>query len=527
MTPDDIQTARKSGQTEAPIVETVSGKVGGATTDGIHGFKGIPYGAPTSGANRFMAPRPPAEWAGVREALKLAGRSPQAKFTAQRPELATVWGPIDELPVGEDCLTLHLWTPGLEPQANRPVMVWLHGGAFSYGSANVPRFDGANLARRGDVVVVAVNHRLNIFGHLDLSQIAGPDFKSSGNAGVLDLVAALEWVRDNVAAFGGDPASVTVFGQSGGGGKISTLLAMPAAAGLFHRAIIQSGATIRVRSAERAHMLSEAILKALGLAKGDLAKLQTLPIAKLVAAIEPAIATLPKPAHPLLDRYPFGPVVDGHDLPCQPFDPEAPTLSDHVPILIGDTKDEAAIFLAPDDRIWSRQLTEAELRAEVAKVAGPAADELIEIYRRRAPKADPAELLIAALTGSNFWVRSILLAERQAARGKAPVYMYNFAWETPIHGRRLKASHSVDTAFVFDTVGAIGAATSGRLAAELAATVSTAWANFARTGVPAAPKLSVWPAYSAADRAVMVLNSESRLVRDPDTEARKLLCGIA
>ena len=360
-----------------PIVEIASGRIRGATADCVHAFKGIPYGAPTAGANRFMPPRKPEPWAGVRDALVLAGRSPQHKTTAQRPELATVWGPIDELPAGEDCLKLHVWTPGLDT-SKRPVMVWLHGGAFSYGSANVPRFDGTNLAGRNDVVVVAVNHRLNIFGHLYLAEIGGEAFAHSGNAGVLDLIASLEWVRDNIERFGGDPGNVTIFGQSGGGGKVSTLLAMPAARGLFHRGIIQSGATVRVNERQRATMLAEAVLKQLGLTSSRLDELQALPVEQLMAAIDPAIATLPKVSQPLLDRYPFGPVVDGKNLPQHPFDPAAADISADIPIMIGDTREESAIFLAPDDKVWNRTLSEDELHSRVRALAGPETDRLLD-----------------------------------------------------------------------------------------------------------------------------------------------------
>src|SRR6185436_13103274 len=295
------------------------------------------------GANRFMPPRKPEPWTGVREATAYAGRSPQAPAAPQRPELATVWGAIDTLPVGEDCLTLHVWTPGLD-SGKRPVMVWLHGGAFSYGSANSPRYDSTRLAGRNDVVVVAVNHRLNVFGHLDLSAAGGERFAQSGNAGVLDLVLALQWVREHAARFGGDPGNVTIFGQSGGGGKVCALLAMPVAQGLFHKAIVQSGASVRFAERERTTRLAEAVLKHLGLRGDQLDQLQTLPVAKLSEAVAPAQKTLPRPRYPLLDRYNFGPVIDGTLLPAHPFDPAAPAVSDDVPVLVGDTKDEAAIF---------------------------------------------------------------------------------------------------------------------------------------------------------------------------------------
>src|SRR5947207_11329402 len=280
----DVQTARNAGVTGSPVVETASGRVSGVTSGGVHVFKGIPYGASTAGANRFMPPRKPEPWTGVREAIAYAGRSPQAAANPQRPELATVWGPVDMLPVGEDCLTLHVWTPGLDT-SRRPVMVWLHGGAFAYGSANSPRYDSTRLARRNDVVVVAVNHRLNVFGHLDLSQLGGERFAQSGNSGLLDLVQALEWVRDHAARFGGDPGNITIFGQSGGGGKVSALLAMPRAKGLFHKAIIQSGASVRFAERERTTRLADAVLKHLGVDRADLDKLQAVPLEIRMAAV--------------------------------------------------------------------------------------------------------------------------------------------------------------------------------------------------------------------------------------------------
>ena len=261
----------------APVVETASGRLRGAHQAGIYSFKGVPYGASTAGRNRFMPPQPAASWAGVRDALAYGGRAWQLpNRPKRRAALETLLGPADTMPEGEDCLTLNLWTPGLDA-GKRPVMVWLHGGAFAYGSGNRAVTDGANLARRGDVVVVNVNHRLNIFGFLHLADIGGPQWAHSGNAGMLDIVAALRWVQSNIAGFGGDPGKVTIFGELGGGGKVSVLLAMPQARGLFHRAVIQSGAAIRVSTRERATALAEAVLTELGLGRGQCERLQTLP----------------------------------------------------------------------------------------------------------------------------------------------------------------------------------------------------------------------------------------------------------
>lgn len=518
----DIQMKRPAGIGHQPVVETASGRVAGVTSGGVHIFKGIPYGAPTAGANRFMPPRKPEPWAGIREATAYAGRSPQAVTDgAVRPELATVWGAVDTLPVGEDCLTLHVWTPALD-NSKRPVMVWLHGGAFSFGSANSPRYDSTNLARRNDVVVVAVNHRLNIFGHLDLSGIGDERFAQSGNVGILDLVAALHWVREHARRFGGDPDNVTIFGQSGGGGKVSALLAMPSARGLFHKAIVQSGASVRFAEPERTTRLAEAVLKHLGLGPGQLDALQALPLARLQDAVAPAQKTLPRPAHPLLDRYNFGPVVDGRILPAHPFDPAAPALSDDVPIMVGGTKDETAIYLAPDDTVWTRTVTEDDLKTRIAAVAGEAADELLAYYARRDTKAGPSDRLITALTASNFGVRSVLLAERKAARMKAPVWMYRFDWETPAFGGRLKSPHSVDVPFVFDTLHVIGEVHRKPRDQALADRVSRTWASFARNGDPGNEAIPAWPAYAAGQRATMLFDDECRVVDDPDGEVRPL-----
>jgi para-nitrobenzyl esterase len=509
-----------------PIVDTTSGKIRGAAVNGINVFKGIPYGASTAGANRFMPPQKPAPWGGVREALDWAGHAPQAVAGRRRPEVAALSSVPDKVPVSEDCLTLNLWTPGLDA-AKRPVMVWYHGGAFSYGSANTPRTDGTNLARRGDVVVVTVNHRLNIFGFLDLAQLGGEEFAHSANAGVLDLVAALEWVRENVANFGGDPGNVTIFGQSGGGGKVSALLAMPAAKGLFQRAIVMSGAGIRMAEHERATKLADAILGEVGLTANQLDKLQVLPVERLLAAIEPAQKKLAPAPLKLLDRYGFGPVVEGHDLPYHPFDPTATDLSDDVPVMVGGTKDENAVFLAPDDMVWNRTLSEDELKTRVAEVAAGDTDAVLALYRHMHPGMNPAELLIEITTDAKFWVRSVLLAERKAAKGKAPVYMYSFNWQTPVFDGKLMAPHALDVPFVFDTLDAIGITGHSPAAPAIAAAESATWAGFARTSMPDNKAIAHWPAYTAADRATMMIDTEWRVQNDPQHEARLLWTKIA
>jgi para-nitrobenzyl esterase len=506
-----------------PIAETTSGKIRGVTIEGVAAFRGLPYGAPTGGAHRFLSPRPPSPWSGVRDALEYAGQAPQSRVGfPQREELADFSGTADSSPETEHCLTLNIWTPSLDIGAKRPVMVWLHGGAFSFGSANSLRLQGMRLCKRGDVVLVTVNQRLNIFGHLDLSEIGGPDYAQSGNAGLLDMLAALRWVRDNIAAFGGDPDNVTIFGESGGGGKVSTLLATPSASGLFHRAIVQSGAAVRLRTRERALQLTDAVLRHLNLSRASFAELHAVPVTTLLAAIEPAIRAIGPSQWPLLDRYPFGPVVDGALLPRQPFDPDAPSVSTDVPLIVGDCTHEASLFLAREDKVWYGTLTEAEMRARIAAVAGGHADRAIALYQRLMPGATPAQRLIAALTDGQFRVRSLIMAERKAAQAAGPAWMYSFAWQTPLFDGRLGAPHAIDVPFTFDTLEFTNATDRSAAAHGLAAAMSGAWASFARAGAPEHPSLPDWPAYSATDRATMVLDAECRVAHDPGRETREL-----
>jgi para-nitrobenzyl esterase len=515
---NDVMTASLS-----PIVEITSGKIRGAVSSGIHAFKGIPYGAPTSGQNRFLPPQPVTPWAGTRDALAYHGQAPQSPARVKRrTEMDNILGPADDTPEVEDCLTLNVWTSGTA--SKRPVMVWLHGGAFAYGSGNRAVTDGANLAKRGDVVVVSVNHRLNICGYLHLEDIGGERFAGSGNAGSLDMIAALRWVRDNIAAFGGDPSNVTIFGESGGGGKVSALLVMPAAKGLFHRAVIQSGAAVRFTTRERANALADAVLKQLGVS--DAAKLSDVPLDKLLGAIVPASRAAGPRAYPLLDRYDFGPVVDGAVVTQHPAEPSTSPLGDDIPLMIGGTSHEASLFL-DHDAVWQRTLTEAELRERVAAVAGAHTDAALALYRERLPGAKPADRLIAALTGSNFSVRTWLYAERRASRGGAPVYHYSLDWASPFAGGRMGAHHAMDLPFVFDTTEVPLSTKGADGAAELAAAMSATWAVFARAGDPDNAAIPAWPAYTPAERATMVFDTRCRVVNDPLSEARLLWSRVA
>jgi para-nitrobenzyl esterase len=514
--PDDVLNTALS-----PVVEISSGKIRGAVAGGIHAFKGIPYGAPTNGANRFRQPQPVTAWTGVKDALAYHGKAPQSPAQVKRRgEMDGILGPLDTTAETEDCLTLNVWTPGMS--GKRPVMVWLHGGAFAYGSGNRAVTDGANLARRGDVVVVSVNHRLNICGYLHLDDIGGERFAGSGNAGSLDMVRALEWVRDNIAAFGGDPGCVTIFGESGGGGKVSALLVMPGAKGLFHRAVIQSGAAVRFTTRERANALADAVVKQLG----GIDKLQDAPLSALLGAIIPASKAAGPRTFPLLDRYDFGPVVDGKMVSQHPAEPTTSPLGDDIPLMIGGTAREASLFL-DDDAVWHRTLTEDQLRERLAAIAGTDTGAALAIYKARMPGANPGDRLIDALTGSNFSVRTWLYAERRAAKGGAPVYHYSLDWASPFAGGRMGAHHAMDLPFVFDTTDVPLTTKGADGAPELAAAMSATWAAFARNGKPDNPAIPAWPAYTGDTRATMLFDTRCRVVNDPLRDARELWSRVA
>ena len=504
------QTARAAGGSRSSelffTADTQYGQVQGMANAGIKEFKGIPYGAPTSGKNRYMAPKKPAAWTGVRECLAYGQISPQ---TISSP--ASDYGELIQWDLhygtgmGEDVLTLNVWTPGLKDGGKRAVLVSFHGGGFATGSGNGPQYDGTQLARLADCVVVTVNHRLASFGYLHLADLGAPaEFAHAGVAGMMDLVASLEWVRDNIENFGGDPSEVMIFGQSGGGAKTSTMLAIPSAKGLFHSAGIQSGSTIRSATREQATKSAELLLAKLGVSKSNIADIQKLPWQQILEA-----------QTSLAGSAAFSPVVDGTILPHHPFDPTAPPESAEVPIIISNTLEDAAL------RLTNFDLTEEGLRTMMNQRYGAKAEAMLTMYRNRYP--DKSAFLIQAQIATDSTARksATLQAERKAAQGKAPAYMYLWAFASGGFGGKFGAVHGTDVSATFnnyrDGVGGTGSEDERALWSRFA----NSWVAMAKNANPNNSKIPNWPAYDANTRATMIFDKEVRVENDPRSEIRK------
>ena len=502
-------TTRRRAPAMDTVVKTRHGEVRGSVADGVSSFKGIPYAAPPFGANRFRPPQPVAPWSGVRDALEYGPKSPQPPYPPQIqllfPELA---GP------GEDCLTLNIWSPDLG-SAGLPVMVWIPGGVYEYHATGAsPWYDGSRFARDG-IVSVTINYRVGADGFLYLG--AG-----TGNFGLLDQVAALEWVQENIAAFGGDPTNVTVFGESAGALSVGTLLAMPRAEGLFRRAIVQSGGAHHVIPAAAAQQVGQSLAEKLGIAATREA-LAAVPTERLLAAqmeVDADLFTNPDPARwgeeIVLSLMPWQPVVDGDVLPARPIDRIAAGAGAAVDVLVGTNTDENRLFLLIDGMI--DQVTDAAVVGAVAAYGLPL-DATLATYRAARPGASPGDLL-AAIQGDWFWrIPAIRLAEAHVA-SPAATYMYEFAWRSPAFDGRLGASHALEIPFVFDTLGRETEALWGPDPPQaLADTMHTAWVAFATKGDPG------WSRYDLSRRAAMRFDVTSTVVDDPRAAERALWAG--
>jgi para-nitrobenzyl esterase len=493
----------------SPAVQTSAGRIRGAVRFGVNQFFGVPYGASTGGANRFQPPVAPTPWSGVRDCLRVGNRSPQD------PD-----GPISEVfaldrrePMSEDCLSINIFTPALT--GRRPVMVWLHGGGFAGGSGNWLLYDGTNLARKEDVVVVSVNHRLNLFGFLHLADLgAGERWAGASNVGMQDIVAALTWVKENIAGFGGNPGNVTVFGQSGGGAKVTTLMAMPSARGLFHRAVAQSGSALRGVPRDAAAQAATQFLARLGLKTTQLEELQQLPWARVQEAFfaEPRIANLGG-----------GPVIDGTFLPRDQWVPDAPSYSADVPLMVGSVETEDAWSDPPPPL----QMPEDEMMTRVRRITrndDAKAHELVALYRKTHPGITNTDVWLIMNSDNTRRANAQLLAELKQAQGRAAAYLYYFTWRSPVHLGQMKSYHTLDIPFVFDNVDIAGSMTgAGNDRYPLAHRMSAAWAAFARTGNPNHKDLPSWPAFDASTYPTMVLGNECKVVNDPNRDERLAL----
>lgn len=500
--------ARPGPRLNGPIfydVETTHGVVRGIADVGIKAFRGIPYGADTGGRNRFMPPRRPLGWSGARNCVGYGPISPQTQSSIKDDygQLIMWDRHVGCGGMSEDCLNLNVWTPGTNDNARRAVLVSFHGGGWATGSANGPMYDGGQLALLGDVVVVTVNHRLASFGYTDLAALGGPpEFKTAGVCGVMDMVASLEWVRDNIAAFGGDPNRVMIFGQSGGGAKTSTLLATPAAAGLFQRAAVQSGSTLRLADKAAAGKSAELLLAKLGIARARLADIQNVSWEVLLQAQTEVGSG-------------FTPVMDGEYLLHHPFDPVAPPESRSVPMIISTTLEDAAL------RLTNWDLTEAGLADLVNQRFNGKALEVLPLYRAAYPNKSPYLIQAQILTDSGGRARAIAQAERKAALGGAPAYMYVWEWATPAFDGKFGAVHGHDVDASFNLYRNNMAGSGREEGRAMTQCLASTWVAFAKTGNPNNPHIPLWPSYDAKQRATMIFDKNLRVENDPRSAIRK------
>ena len=488
------------------VVSTGSGKVRGYQQNSIYTYKGIPYAE----ARRFESPQKPKPWQQVRSSLTYGPVSPLMTPTISVQDESEFVFHHDWGYTNENCLVLNVWTPGINDGKKRPVMFWIHGGGFAAGSSQeLPSYDGEALAKKGDVVVVSINHRLNILGFLDLSAY-GEKYRTSANNSIIDMRMALEWVRDNIANFGGDPGNVTIFGQSGGGAKVNTLMAMPSAKGLFHKAVNQSG-SFRMEMLDKtaSQLLGAETLKALQLDPADVDKIQSIPYDKLVEAGNKAIKVVADKMKADGKKLPafglsWGPSRDGEVLPYELFSREAFELSKHVPLLIGTVKNE----FMPSLFMGMSNAPAAAIQEFIKKQYGDKADAYIAAVKKAYPgDSKPSDLIDV---DTRFRPGAVVQAnEKSAVAGGAPVYMYLFTWQSPVMDGKYKSMHCMELPFVFNNIHRCAEMTGGtKEAYALADKVSQSWINFARSGNPNHKGLPNWPAYNSRNTSTMHFDNQ-------------------
>ncbi len=489
---------------ESVVVEIENGRLGGMRDKGAVSFKGIPYAADTGGAYRFMAPRPVANWTGVRDATRYGERSPQP--IVQMPG-AWAWYPSTEGALGENCCVLNVFTPDLDTSARRPVMFYIHGGGFSRNAGQGVALDGTNLAKFGNAVVITVNHRLNVFGYTNLGFL-DPDFADSASSGQLDLIAALKWVKANVHVFGGDPGNVTLFGQSGGGSKINTLMVMPAAKGLFHRAINMSGSSsFKLKPATSTEAHANQLLKTLGIDKGNLHKIQQVTSDQLLAAHAASLKAL--------KAEDSGPVIDGRHVTHGLLTPEGLAMHAHIPLIFGTTESEARWFMRD---LRNFEVTEQQVKARIKEQFGfddAKTEAIMAAFRKDDPSRSPADVLMAVASEGSIRMHMLRGADAISSSRHAPLYVYNFAWKVPVDGGIWGSPHTADIPFAFGTVDKAKAMTGeGPEPEQISHAMMSAFMAFARTNDPSNPLLPEWKPYDTTSRATMVINTKSELVND-------------
>ncbi len=486
---------------------TQFGQIRGIKAGEVNIFKGIPYGASTAGENRFMPPKDPIPWREYREAFEYGPAAPQSN-----PATGSQQDGFES----EDCLVLNIWTRGINDGGKRPVMFWCHGGGFRTLSGSSPRYDGTNLTMRGDVVVVTINHRLNMMGFTHFGDMGHDQFESSGTVGMQDIVHALKWVQNNIEQFGGDPNRVMIFGESGGGRKVATLLGMPSGKGLFHSAVIESGATLRLPDREHANYLAKQVLEELDISEANLPGIQQIPLNQVMTAYHAVVAR-----NQSTDAGgTFAPTMDGAVLPYHPFWPSASPVNPDVPVIVGANRTEMTYFA--DEAAFS--LDEAGMRQRVAEIVGPDnLEKVVTVYRRQNPEVSPSEIFFLVYSDSRYVMQSISIAERRAALNAGPTYLYYLDWKTGETGRGAMSPHTLDIPFIFDNVRDHPLTTGSDTAIALADKISDTIIEFARSGNPNVGKLPQWLPYNAETRATMVWNDVSQLLNDPLSLQRQVM----